>query len=285
MKEYIDIVQEILIFGQKKRSRAGNTLSCFGLEFEYQGKEFPLLTTKRMHFQSVVAELIWFLSGENHIRNLRKHTGIWNPWANEDGDLDSCYGYFWRRFPSIASGMPFLGKTEIEKVVASYLETISAENFDQIKKVVEELREHPDSRRLLVSAVEPANFWASRLPACHHAFCFYHLDGELSLHVSMRSTDVAIGLPFNVASYYLLLCLICQEVNMVPGKLKISMTDCHIYEEHLPAMRKQVKREGFDLPILEMPDKSIFELTYEDIPSFNVVGYQSHEPIKYKVLV
>lgn len=279
MQEYTRIVDQVLRHGQRKPTRAGDTISCFGITFRHNMKNgFPLLTTKAMPFRSMVAELLWFISGENHIRNLRKETNIWNPWANANGDLDTAYGFYWRHFPTFEC---------LSNTMCKDLKVIPNEHVpvctDQLTNIINELKTNPNSRRMLCSAWEPHNAWQSKLPPCHHSWVLYHLNGVVSITVNMRSTDVGIGLPFNIASYALLLLLVCNEVNMIPGEVRIDMTDCHIYTNHHKALTEQIQRLPFDLPQVDVTKgKPVIEINSHDI---KLIGYRSHEAIKLEVAV
>jgi len=187
MQVYHDLVRTVLDYGSRKTSRTGiDTISYFSAHYQVDlAAGFPLLTTKKMHWPSVLRELMWYLSGENHIRNLRKHTKIWDAWADESGNLDTAYGYYWRHFPSATRGAD--GDWRVREV-------------DQIRHIIDTLKKTPDSRRMVVSAWEPGNAIASKLPPCHYTFAFHVSDDRLNCHLCQRSGDVALGIPFNLAA-------------------------------------------------------------------------------------
>ena len=279
MQVYLDLVRKVLAEGSRKPSRTGvDTISCFAAHYQVDLAEgFPLLTTKKMNWPSVLRELLWYLSGENHIRNLRQYTRIWDAWADEDGNLDSAYGYFWRHFPSASKDAA--GRWQVKEV-------------DQIRHVIGEIKKNPYSRRLVVSAWEPGNAINSKLPPCHYTYAFHVADGRLNCHLTQRSGDVAIGIPFNMAAYAALTQMIAQECRMEPGRFAHTIVDAHIYVaepgtvmagyDQVAGLREQLKRQPLPLPRLKIARKPFDELTFED---FELVGYQSHEAIKFKVAV
>jgi thymidylate synthase len=279
MKQYLDLVKLVIENGTPKPNRTGvNTISYFGAFYKVDLNEgFPLLTTKKMHWNSLLREVLWYLSGENHIRNLRKHTKIWDAWADEDGNLETAYGYFWRHFPSAQKNK--FGEWEIREV-------------DQIKYVIDEIKRNPNSRRLVVSAWEPGNATTSKLPPCHYSFVFNVQDGKLNCHLTQRSGDIALGIPFNLAAYSLLTQVIAKQVGLGLGEFAHTIVDAHIYigEEgsekesfdHLQGLKEQLKREPLPLPRLEIADKNLDELQFED---FNLIDYKHYEKIKFEVAV
>lgn len=279
MREYLDLVKLVMEEGIRKPSRTGiDTISYFGAFYKVDlSKGFPLLTTKKMMWNSLLHEVLWYLSGENHIRNLRKHTKIWDAWADEDGNLETAYGYYWRHFPSAQKDKQ--GNWRVTEV-------------DQIKYVIDTLKKDPYSRRLIVTAWEPGNAIHSKLPPCHYTYAFNVNDGRLNCHLTQRSGDIALGIPFNLAAYALLTQIIAREVNLLPGHFAHTIVDAHIYVadkgspmekyDHLEGLKEQLKREPLALPRLEIADKPMEQLTFED---FRVVGYQSHERIKFEVAV
>lgn len=313
MKQYIDLVNTILEQGNHKPNRTGiDTLSYFFYPFRHDLKDgFPLLTTKKMSerlWNSVVTELIWFISGENHIREFSEHSKIWNAWADEEGDLETAYGFYWRHFPhvsgSIYGGEMFLYSEEEDCDNFNYKgETVRpVGNFDQLKFCVEQLKTNPNSRRLVVSAWEPYNAHKSKLPPCHLMYIFNVQDGRLCLHLTQRSCDVGLGVPFNISSYALLIHLVAQEVGLEPGTLGISFIDAHIYYadenddqivngqprsfyDHSRVLKEQIKRDPLPLPKIEIPNKSIFDLTFDDAKDFKLIDYQSHGLLKMEVAV
>lgn len=279
MKEYLDLVKLVMDEGVRKPSRTGiDTISYFGAFYRVDlSKGFPLLTTKKMMWNSLLHEVLWYLSGEDHIRNLRKHTKIWDAWADEYGNLETAYGHFWRHFPSASKDKQ--GNWSVTEV-------------DQIKYVIDTLKKDPYSRRLIVTAWEPGNAIHSKLPPCHYTYVFNVNDGRLNCHLTQRSGDIALGIPFNLAAYSILTQIIAREVNLVPGYFAHTIVDAHIYVadkgtpmekyDHLAGLKEQLKREPLELPRLEIAAKPIDELKFED---FSLVGYKSHEKIKFEVAV
>lgn len=279
MKEYLDLARLVMEQGVRKPSRTGiDTISYFSAHYRVDlSKGFPLLTTKEMFFKSMLRELLWYLSGENHIRNLREYTKIWDAWADAEGNLDSAYGAFWRRFPSAVRQKD--GTWRVREV-------------DQIRNVIETLKREPTSRRLVVSAWEPGNAWESRLPPCHYSFVFNAADGRLNCHLSQRSGDVALGIPFNLASYAALTQVIAGQTGLKVGWFSHTIVDAHIYVaekgspqeeyDHLEGLKLQLTREPRPLPRLQIADKPLDELRFED---FTLEEYHPHGKILFKVAV
>ncbi len=279
MKEYIDLVKQVMTKGIRKPTRTGiDTISYFGAFYKVDlSQGFPLLTTKKMYWNSLLHEVLWYLSGEDHIRNLRKHTKIWDAWADEDGNLETAYGYYWRKFPSAK-------KDENGNWIV--------EQIDQIKYVIDEIKNNPSSRRLVVTAWEPGNATKSKLPPCHYSFAFNVQDKKLSCHLTQRSGDIALGIPFNLAAYSILTQIIAMETNLDLGYFAHTIIDAHIYVadkgsklekyDHLEGLKEQIKRKPYPLPKLNIKKKPIDELTFED---FELVGYRSHDKIKFEVAV
>lgn len=279
MKEYIDLVKQVMTQGIRKPTRTGvDTISYFGAFYKVDlSKGFPLLTTKKMYWNSLLHEVLWYLSGEDHIRNLRKYTKIWDAWADEDGNLDTAYGYFWRRFPSAKKDKD--GKWNVQEI-------------DQIQYVIDEIRNNPNSRRMVVTAWEPGNATTSKLPPCHYSFAFNVQDKKLNCHLTQRSGDIALGIPFNLAAYSMLTQIIAQETGLELGYFGHTIVDAHIYVadkgstmeryDHLEGLKQQLKRKPLPLPKLNIKRKPINELTFED---FELVGYKPHDPIKFEVAV
>jgi thymidylate synthase len=270
MREYLDLVERVLTHGVHKENRTGvDTLSCFAEHYTVDlSKGFPLLTTKKVNFNAMLYEVLWYLSGEDHIRNLRKHTKIWDPWADEEGKLESAYGRYWRRFPS-AQINPGSGEYEVVEI-------------DQIGRVIELLKSEPNSRRMVVTAWEPGNALNSKLPPCHYTFAFNVQSGKLCCHLTQRSGDIAIGIPFNLAAYSLLTQILAQESGFDLGFFSHTIVDAHIYVNHIDGLKQQLIRSPRPLPLLEIQRKPIDELTFED---FNLIGYTPYEPIKFEVAV
>lgn len=279
MKEYLDLVRLVLEKGTRKPSRTGvDTISYFGAHYRVDlSKGFPLLTTKEVIVKSMLHELLWYLTGEDHIRNLRQKTKIWDAWADAEGNLDSPYGFFWRRFPSAKRTKE--GSWDVREV-------------DQIGYVIRTLKKEPTSRRLVVVAWEPGNAQGSRIPPCHYTFAFNVQDGKLNCHLTQRSGDVALGIPFNLACYAALTQMIAQETGLGLGWFSHTIVDAHIYTakpdgsmaefDHIPGLREQLKREPRPLPTLEIAKKPFAELAYED---FKIAGYSPHPKIPFKVAV
>lgn len=279
MQVYLDLVRRVLEEGFHKPSRTGvDTISLFAAHYQVDlAAGFPLLTTKKMQWNSILRELLWYLSGEDHIRNLREYTRIWDAWADEEGRLDTAYGYYWRRFPSAARDTQ--GEWRVREV-------------DQIRYVIDALKRDPNSRRLVVSAWEPGNAIASRLPPCHYTFAFHVAEGRLNCHLCQRSGDVALGIPFNLAAYAALTQMIAQEVGLGLGRFAHTIVDAHIYAaepgsamaeyDHVAGLREQLTRTPKALPRLEIARKPFDELRFED---FRLVGYECDEAIRFKVAV
>ena len=279
MQQYLDLVKLVMENGVRKPTRTGvDTISYFAAYYRVDLlKGFPLLTTKKMQWNSLLYEVLWYLSGDDHIRNLRQHTKIWDAWADENGNLETAYGYFWRKFPSARKNNE--GKWEVQEV-------------DQIKYILEELKKNPYSRRLVVSAWEPGNAEKSKLPPCHYSFAFNVSDGKLNCHLTQRSGDIALGIPFNLAAYSILTQIIAQETGLELGYFAHTIIDAHIYVadkgskmekyDHLEGLKEQLKRKPLPLPKLKIAKKPIDELTFDD---FELVDYQHHNGIKFEVAV
>lgn len=270
MHEYLDLVERVLTNGTYKSNRTRvDTLSCFAEHYKVDlSKGYPLLTTKKVNFKSMLYEVLWYLSGEDHIRNLRQHTKIWDAWADENGNLDTAYGRYWRRFPS-AQINPETGKYEVVEI-------------DQIGKVIELLKTQPDSRRMVVTAWEPGNAYSSKLPPCHYTFAFNVQGNRLNCHLTQRSGDIALGIPFNLACYSLLTQILAQEAGLELGFFSHTIVDAHIYVNHIDGLKEQLTRTPKPLPRLEIVRKPIDQLQFED---FTLVGYEYYEPIKFEVAV
>lgn len=279
MQQYLDLVKLVIENGVKKPSRTGvDTLSYFAAFYKVDlSQGFPLLTTKKVEWKSLLHEVLWYLSGEDHIRNLRQHTKIWDAWADEDGNLETAYGYYWRHFPSAQKDEQ--GNWQVNEV-------------DQIKYVIDELKAKPYSRRLVVTAWEPGNATKSKLPPCHYSFAFNVNDGKLNCHLTQRSGDIALGIPFNLAAYSLLTQIIAQEVGLQLGSFAHTIIDAHIYVadkggpmekyDHLEGLKEQLKRKPLPLPQLKIAKKPIDELRFED---FELINYQHQDKIKFEVAV
>jgi len=264
MKQYLDILNRILTEGTEKSDRTGTgTISIFGTQSRYNLDDgFPLLTTKKLHLKSIIYELLWFLRGDTNIQYLHDHkVSIWDEWADENGDLGPVYGHQWRSWPDYQGG-----------------------TIDQIQYVVDQLKNNPDSRRMIVSAWNVAEVNKMALPPCHTIFQFYVAGDRLSLQLYQRSADTFLGVPFNIASYALLLQMMAQVTGFKPGDFIHTTGDTHLYLNHLDQARLQLTREPRPLPTMKLnPDvKSIFDFQYED---FELVGYDPHPHIKAAVSV
>jgi len=279
VKQYHDLVKLVMEKGTHKKTRTGvDTISYFGAFYKVDlSKGFPLLTTKKMQWKSLLYEVLWYLSGENHIRNLREHTKIWDAWADEDGNLETAYGYYWRHFPSAQKDKD--GQWQVKEV-------------DQIKYVIDEIKRNPSSRRLVVTAWEPGNATASKLPPCHYSFVFNVNNRKLNCHLTQRSGDIALGIPFNLAAYALLTQVIAQQVGLDLGEFAHTIIDAHIYVaaegsgteefDHLVGLKEQLTREPLALPRLKIKDRPLDELRFED---FELINYQHHDKITFEVAI
>lgn len=264
MKQYLALLERVRSEGVRKEDRTGTgTYSIFGHQMRFNMEEgFPLLTTKKLHLKSIIYELLWFLQGDTNVKYLQEHgVRIWNEWADEKGDLGHIYGYQWRSWPDYKGG-----------------------SIDQISEVVETIKNNPDSRRMIVSAWNVGDLDNMNLPPCHAFFQFYVADGKLSLQLYQRSADIFLGVPFNIASYALLLQMMAQVTGLKPGDFVHTLGDAHIYVNHLEQVRLQLTRELRPLPKMTInPDvKSIFEFQYED---FVLSDYDPHPHIKGEVAV
>ncbi|HEV8513602.1 MAG TPA: thymidylate synthase [Cyclobacteriaceae bacterium] len=264
MRQYLELMQEILDKGSIKTDRTGTgTKSVFGRQLRFDlSNGFPLVTTKKLHLRSIIYELLWFLKGETNIKYLKDNkVTIWDEWADENGDLGPVYGSQWRSWP--APG----GK-----------------KIDQIANVIQQIKTKPDSRRHIVSAWNPAEVDNMALPPCHALFQFYVADGKLSCQLYQRSADYFLGVPFNIASYALLLEMFAQQCDLIPGEFVWTGGDVHLYSNHFEQAKLQLSREPFPLPklIIKRKPSSIFEYEFED---FEIVNYQSHPSIKAPIAV
>lgn len=264
MKQYLDLLRHILDNGTDKSDRTGTgTRSVFGYQMRFDlSKGFPLLTTKKLHLKSIIYELLWFLKGDTNARYLQDNgVRIWNEWADPDGNLGHIYGYQWRSWPDYDGGF-----------------------IDQITNAVETIKHNPDSRRIIVSAWNVADIDSMKLPPCHALFQFYVADGRLSLQLYQRSADCFLGVPFNIASYALLLLMTAQVTGLKPGEFVHTLGDAHIYSNHFEQVALQLQREPRKLPVMRLnPEvKDIFDFKYED---FELEGYDPHPHIAGKVSV
>ncbi len=264
MEAYQALLRELLERGARKDDRTGTgTLSLFGYQMRFDlAAGFPLLTTKKVHLRSVIHELLWFLTGDTNVRYLRDHgVTIWDEWADAQGDLGPVYGHQWRSWPAP-----------------------DGRAIDQMSQVLEQIRQTPDSRRMVVSAWNVADIGRMRLPPCHMLFQFYVADGRLSCQLYQRSADVFLGVPFNIASYALLTMMVAQVTGLRPGEFIHTLGDAHLYTNHLEQARLQLTREPRALPTMRLNQSvtSLYAFTYED---FTIEGYDPHPAIKAPVAV
>lgn len=264
MQQYLDLMQHVLNNGTKKEDRTGTgTVSVFGHQMRFNLADgFPVVTTKKLHLRSIIHELLWFLKGDTNISYLKENgVRIWDEWADENGELGPVYGSQWRSWPTPGGG-----------------------HIDQIAQVVEQLKNNPDSRRIIVSAWNVAEVENMALPPCHAFFQFYVADGKLSCQLYQRSADIFLGVPFNIASYALLTMMMAQVCGLEAGDFVHTLGDAHLYSNHLEQTELQLSREPYPLPTMKInPEiKDIFDFTFDD---FELVGYESHPHIKGVVAV
>lgn len=264
MKQYLELLNHILTTGTDKEDRTGTgTRSVFGYQMRFNLSEgFPLLTTKKLHLKSIIHELLWFLKGDTNVKYLQDNgVRIWNEWADENGDLGHIYGYQWRSWPAYDGTF-----------------------IDQISDAIDQIKNNPSSRRIIVSAWNVGDIPSMKLPPCHAFFQFYVADGKLSLQLYQRSADTFLGVPFNIASYALLLMMVAQVTGLEAGDFVHTMGDTHLYKNHFEQAQLQLTREPRKLPRMVInPDvKSIFDFKYED---FQLVDYDPHPHIKAEVSV
>lgn len=264
MQQYLDLMRHVLETGARKEDRTGTgTYSVFGHQMRFDlAKGFPLVTTKRLHVRSIVHELLWFLRGETNVAYLNQNgVTIWDEWANENGELGPVYGAQWRSWPTRDGGA-----------------------IDQIADVIERIKTNPDSRRLIVTAWNPADVERMALPPCHCLFQFYVADGRLSCQLYQRSADIFIGVPFNIASYALLTHMVAHVTRLKPGEFVHTLGDAHLYANHIEQAKAQITREPLPLPrlIVKRDVKDIDSFKFDD---FEIVNYQSHPHIAAPVAV
>jgi len=264
MKQYLNLLDKVLKDGVEKSDRTGTgTTSIFGYQMRFNLEEgFPCLTTKKLHLRSIIHELLWFIKGDTNIKYLQEHgVRIWNEWADENGDLGPIYGYQWRSWP-----------------------THKGTYIDQLKEVIETIKTNPDSRRMLISAWNVGCLDDMNLPPCHILFQFYVANGRLSLQLYQRSADIFLGVPFNIASYALLLKMVAQATGLVAGDFIHTLGDAHIYKNHIEQVKLQLTREPRSLPEMRINPsiKNIEDFTFED---FELVNYNPHPHIPGKVSV
>ena len=272
MKAYIDLVKHVLENGITKKNRTGtDTLMTFGYHYKINLQDgFPLLTTKRVFFNSVLYELLWYLSGETHIRNLREHTKIWDAWTSEkqNWEIGKMYGYQWVKWEKYVK----------DSTTNNYKKT----HINQIDKVINLIKNNPDSRRMVVTAWNPSVLDEIALPSCHAFFIFNVTKGKLNCHLTQRSGDIALGIPFNLACYALLTNMIAKETGLKLGEFSHYINDAHIYVDHIDGLREQVTRKPIGLPELLIQDKSFWDLEFSD---FELKNYKHHPIIKFPVAV
>ena len=264
MRQYLDLLNHVLEHGDKKEDRTGTgTISVFGYQMRFDlSEKFPLLTTKKVHLKSVIHELLWFLKGSTNIGYLKENgVSIWDEWADENGDLGPVYGSQWRSW-----------------------QTSDGRAIDQISNLIENIKNNPDSRRLIVSAWNVGEVDKMKLPPCHCFFQFYVANNKLSCQLYQRSADIFLGVPFNIASYALLTLMIAQVTNLAPGEFVHTLGDAHIYTNHIEQVKQQLSREAKDLPIMKINPhvKDIFSFKYDD---FEILNYDPHPLIKAPVAV
>ena len=264
MKQYIDLMKHVMDNGTAKTDRTGTgTKSVFGYQMRFDlANGFPCVTTKKLHLKSIIHEILWFLKGETNIKYLNENgVKIWDEWADENGDLGHIYGYQWRSWP-----------------------TPDGKHIDQIQKVIEQLKETPNSRRIIVSAWNVSEIESMALPPCHTFFQFYVANNKLSCQLYQRSADIFLGVPFNIASYALLTMMMAQVCDLEAGEFVHTLGDAHIYSNHFDQTKLQLSREPKILPkmIINKNVKNIFDFTFDD---FDLTDYQSHPHIKGKVAV
>ena len=264
MQQYLDLMRHVYENGTVKEDRTGTgTKSVFGYQSRYDlSQGFPLVTTKKCHLRSIIHELLWFLQGDTNIKYLKENgVRIWDEWADENGDLGPVYGSQWRSWPTPDGG-----------------------HIDQITQIIEQIKNTPDSRRIIVSAWNVADVENMALPPCHAFFQFYVADGKLSCQLYQRSADIFLGVPFNIASYALLTMMVAQVTGLEAGDFVHTLGDAHLYSNHMEQTQLQLSRKPYPLPQMKInPDvHSIFDFKFED---FELLNYQSHEHIKGKVAV
>lgn len=264
MKQYLDLMRDILENGARKTDRTGTgTLSVFGRQVRFDlSAGFPLVTTKKLHLRSIIYELLWFLKGDTNIKYLNDNgVSIWDEWADESGELGPVYGHQWRSWPAP-----------------------DGRSVDQISQVINQIKQKPDSRRHIVTAWNPAEVDKMALPPCHALFQFYVADGKLSCQLYQRSADYFLGVPFNIASYALLTYMFAQQCDLLPGEFVWTGGDVHLYTNHLEQAKLQLSRKPYPLPQLKIKRKpaSVFDYQFED---FEIVNYQAHPSIKAPIAV
>lgn len=271
MKQYLELVQEVLNQGETKEDRTGTgTISIFGAQKKYDLREgFPLVTTKKVRFDAIIRELLWFLKGSTNINDdLTQYTPIWDAWAAPDGELGPIYGYQWRKWEKFTR----------DPETNTYTKT----HVDQIQNALDLIKNNPDSRRIIVSAWNPGDLDRMALPPCHAFFQFYVIDNYLDCQLYQRSADIALGVPYNIASYSALMHMVAQECNLTPRYFVHTLGDAHIYNNHIEGLKEQLTRTPKPLPKLDLNKKPFWEITFED---FQLEGYEHDAFIKFPVAV
>ncbi len=271
MRQYLELVRYVLDHGERKEDRTGTgTLSVFGFQSRYNLQEgFPIVTTKKVLFPAVIRELLWFLRGATNINDgLKEHTPIWNAWADEDGDLGPIYGYQWRKWERFSWDEKIKGYRK--------------EYIDQIQDAIFMIKNNPQSRRIIVSAWNVADLDRMALPPCHAFFQFNVVQGRLDCQLYQRSADIALGVPFNISSYSLLLSMVAQECRLSPGFFIHTLGDAHVYLNHVEGLQKQLQRKCRPLPRLQLADRNVLDMTFDDI---QLLGYEHDEFIKFPIAV
>jgi len=264
MQQYLDLMRHVMENGSDKTDRTGTgTLSVFGYQMRFDlGQGFPLITTKKLHLHSIIHELLWFLQGDTNIAYLQQNkVGIWDAWADDKGNLGPVYGAQWRSWG-----------------------TSDGRRIDQIQQLIDQIKSNPDSRRMIVNAWNVGEIEKMALPPCHAFFQFYVSEGRLSCQLYQRSADIFLGVPFNIASYALLVLMVAQVTDLIPGDLVHTLGDAHLYNNHLPQARLQLSRSPYPLPVMDLNPEvdDLLAFRFED---FELQGYQSHEHIKAAVAV
>lgn len=271
MQQYLSLLKDVLENGEQKGDRTGTgTISIFGTQSKYDLRQgFPLVTVKKTLFNAIIRELLWFLKGSTNINeNLTQHTPIWNAWAAEDGELGPVYGYQWTRWPQYRKNL------KTGKLKKHYI--------NQIQEAIDTIKTNPDSRRIIVSAWNVSDLNQMALPPCHAFFQFYVVNGRLDLQLYQRSADLALGVPFNIASYSVLLMMVAQECNLEPGVFTHTIGDAHIYSNHIDGVKQMLTRQPLALPSLKIAKKPFWDLTFED---FTLENYEHHKFIKLAIAV
>lgn len=279
MKQYLELVSEVLEKGERREDRTGTgTISLFGMQKRYDLREgFPLVTTKKVKYDAIVRELLWFLRGSTNIHDdLTQHTPIWDAWADEKGELGPIYGYQWRKWEKY---------TPVQRASRHGAEdTVPCRktHIDQIQNAIDLIKQNPESRRIIVSAWNVADIDLMAIPPCHTLFQFYVAGKRLDCQLYQRSADIALGVPYNIASYATLLTMVAQECGLEPGFFIHTLGDAHIYLNHIEGLQEQLKRKPYTLPTLKIAKKAFWEIRFED---FELTGYKHHPFIKFPIAV